>query len=294
MVTFWKRLGVLGQYILPQHSLSRLIGKAANCRWSWFKNLFIKWFIHRYQVDMQEAAEPNLEKYPDFNSFFVRALRADARPLAENVHQIVCPVDGRISQIGVIQEQTLFQAKKHHYPLVALLGGQPEKAASFRNGNFATLYLAPRDYHRVHMPFTGRLTTMLHVPGRLFSVNPLTTDYVSHLFARNERVVCLFDTEIGPMAVIMVGAMIVASIETVWAGTITPPTSHIVHQWDYREEFIELPRGAELGRFKLGSTVVILFGTNRIRWFTQFQANTQVQMGQAFGNTIVAPTPKIC
>lgn len=283
MVTFLKKLSIFWQYFLPQHALSRLVGKTAECRWPWFKNLFIHWFIRRYQVNMQEAIEPNPKNYPNFNSFFVRALRAEARPLATNAEHIICPVDGCISQIGIIQEHTLLQAKGHSYSLSALLGGNPEKTALFHNGNFATLYLAPKDYHRVHMPFTGQLTEMLHIPGRLFSVNPLTTDYVPNLFARNERVVCLFDTKIGPMAVILVGAMIVASIETVWAGTITPPTGRDIQHWDYRNnELIELPRGAELGRFKLGSTVIVLFGANQIQWLSQFQAETPMRMGQRF------------
>ncbi|MGB6976819.1 MAG: archaetidylserine decarboxylase [Gammaproteobacteria bacterium] len=288
MGTFWKKLSVFWQYLLPQHALSRLVGKAAKCRCPWFKNLFINWFIRRYQVNMQDAVEPNPENYPDFNSFFVRALRADVRPLAADENHVICPVDGCISQIGIIHEETLLQAKNHHYSLSALLGGNPKKATLFRQGSFATLYLAPKDYHRVHMPFTGQLTEMFYVPGRLFSVNPVTTEYVPDLFARNERVVCLFDTQIGPMAVIMVGAMIVASIETVWGGTITPSTGRIVQHWDYRNnELIELPRGAELGRFKLGSTVIVLFSANRIRWLAQLQAETTVRMGQSFASVLL-------
>jgi phosphatidylserine decarboxylase len=287
MTTFCKKLSIFWQYLLPQHALSRLVGKAAQCRWPWFKNLFIHWFIRRYQVNMQEAVEPNPTNYPDFNSFFVRALRPDARPLPTETHSIICPVDGCISQIGNLQEQTLLQAKGHHYSLSALLGGNAEKAALFRQGSFATLYLAPKDYHRVHMPLTGQLTEMIYIPGRLFSVNPITTEYVPDLFTRNERVVCLFNTKIGPMAIIMVGAMIVASIETVWAGTIAPATKGIVQGWDYRNtELLELPRGAELGRFKLGSTVIVLFAAHRIQWLSQFQAETPVHMGQHFATIV--------
>jgi phosphatidylserine decarboxylase len=283
-----KKWQVLWQYCLPQHALSRLVGKAANCRWPWFKNRFIHWFIRRYRVNMQEAVEVKPQNYPDFNSFFVRALRAEMRPITTNPNYIISPVDGCISQIGIIQKQTLLQAKGHHYSLAALLGGSNEKAALFQNGNFATLYLSPKDYHRVHMPFTGRLTEMLHIPGRLFSVNPTTTEHVPGLFARNERVVCLFETALGSMAVILVGAMIVASIEIIGVGTITPPTSQTVQHWNYRNsELIELPRGAELGRFKLGSTAIVLFGSKQMEWLSQFQADTVVRMGQNLG--IVSP-----
>ena len=211
-----ERLFIISQYLLPQHLLSRLAGGLANCTWNWVKNPFITWFVKRYQVDMSEAAEENPTAYACFNDFFTRALKDGARPLADG-DEVLCPADGAISQLGRIEHGRIFQAKGQSFSVLELLGGNPEHAALFQGGEFATVYLSPRDYHRVHMPLGGTLTDMIYVPGKLFSVNQSTAENVPELFARNERVVCLFDTPVGPMAVVLVGAMIVASVETVWA-----------------------------------------------------------------------------
>ncbi|VFT55029.1 phosphatidylserine decarboxylase [Pseudomonas aeruginosa] len=222
-MSFKDRLFICSQYLLPHHLLSRLIGFAADCRATWFKDRLIAWFARRYQVDMREAQVEDLQAYEHFNAFFTRALKDGARPLAQEPGAVLCPADGAISQLGPIEHGRIFQAKGHSYSLAELLGGDAELAAPFMGGDFATVYLSPRDYHRVHMPLAGTLREMVYVPGRLFSVNQTTAENVPELFARNERVVCLFDTERGPMAVVLVGAMIVASIETVWAGLVTPP-----------------------------------------------------------------------
>lgn len=271
------------QYLLPQQLLSRLAGRLAECRTSWVKNALIRAFIRRYRVDMTEALDPDPRHYPSFNAFFTRALKPGARPLAPGPDSVLCPADGRISEIGRIERGRLLQAKGQDYSLVQLVGSE-ELARPFRDGHFATLYLSPRDYHRVHMPLAGRLDHLLYVPGQLFSVNQTTADRVPALFARNERAVCLFETEVGPMAVILVGAMIVAGIETVWAGRIAPPPRQPVHT-SYRRPPapVQLGRGAELGRFYLGSTVVLLFPPDRVEWTGGITAGTPVRMGQQLG-----------
>jgi phosphatidylserine decarboxylase len=270
---------VLYQYLLPQHFLSRLSGKIAECRWKWWKNWVIKTFIKHYHVDMSIAQQENIEDYPHFNSFFTRHLKPEARPISKEPDAIVSPVDGNISQIGQIQEDSLIQAKGFSFSLKGLLGGAPRIAQLFENGHFATIYLAPKDYHRVHMPLQGNLRQTIYVPGKLFSVNPLTTQYVPELFSRNERLVCLFDTEIGPMAVILIGAMLVASINTVWQETLN---STIVTNTLPAHPII-LEQGAELGHFKLGSTVIVLFPKEAMEWLPSFKENSVVQMGQLFG-----------
>jgi len=227
----------LPQYLLPHHPLSRAVGLLVRCRIPWFKNLLIDGFRRLYNVDLSLAAESDPHAYPDFNAFFTRALRPDARPLP------------------AAEEAGLLQAKGRNYSLTQLLGSV-ELADRFQGGNYATIYLSPRDYHRIHMPLRGRLRKMVHIPGRLFSVSPATARVIPDLFARNERVVCLFETEAGPMAMVLVGAIFVASIETVWAGVVTPPAGKRITQWEYEQDAPELERGAEMGRFNMGSTVI--------------------------------------
>lgn len=277
-----QRLFIFMQYILPQHTLSRLIGHLAECQTPWFKNRLIVWFIKRYQVNMSEAQLEDPSAYRHFNDFFTRALKPDARPIDDTAQAVVSPADGAISQLGRIEHGRIFQAKGHSFSLLELLGGDAERAAPFMGGSFSTIYLSPKDYHRVHMPLTGILREMVYVPGRLFSVNQTTAEHVPELFARNERVACLFDTEQGPMAVVLVGAMVVASIETVWAGLITPPLREI-RSYDYSQasrQPITLQKGAELGRFKLGSTAIVLFGANHVQWNADLHASSAVQVGQ--------------
>jgi phosphatidylserine decarboxylase len=282
-----QRLFILSQYLLPHHLLSRLIGCAAECRVGWIKNCLITWFAKHYQVDMSEAQIEEPTRFEHFNAFFTRALKDGVRPLDPAPDAILCPADGAVSQLGQIEHGRVFQAKGQSFSAVELLGGDTERASPFMGGEFATIYLSPKDYHRVHMPLTGTLREMVYVPGRLFSVNQTTAENVPELFARNERVVCLFDTERGPMAVVLVGAMIVASIETVWAGLITPP-KRALKTFRYDEAArapITLEKGAELGRFKLGSTAIVLFGPNQVRWADELVANSSVQMGQRLGNS---------
>nr|WP_256354897.1 archaetidylserine decarboxylase [Pseudomonas sp. sia0905] len=280
-----ERLFILSQHLIPHHLLSRLIGCAAECRAAWFKNRLIGWFAKQYQVDMSEAQVEDLNAYEHFNAFFTRALKDGARPLDNTPGAVLCPADGAISQLGRIEHGRVFQAKGHSYSVTELLGGDSQRAAAFMGGDFATVYLSPKDYHRVHMPLAGTLREMIYVPGRLFSVNQTTAENVPELFARNERVVCLFDTERGPMAVVLVGAMIVASIETVWAGLITPPKRELktVRYDEAARGPISLEKGAELGRFKLGSTAIVLFGPEQVKWAEELGANSPVRMGQLLG-----------
>ncbi len=280
------RLFIISQHLLPHHLLSRLAGCIAECRVNWFKNAFTRWFAERYQVNMSEALVEDLTAYEHFNAFFTRALKDGARPLDQTEGAVLCPADGAISQLGPIEHGRIFQAKGHSFSLLGLLGGDAERAAPFMGGQFATVYLSPKDYHRVHMPLAGTLREMVYVPGRLFSVNQTTAENVPELFARNERVVCLFDTERGPMAVVLVGAMIVASIETVWAGLITPPKRALkTYRYDAAaREAIRLEKGAELGRFKLGSTAIVLFGPEQVRWAETFSAGSGVRMGELLGS----------
>ncbi|WP_040260051.1 archaetidylserine decarboxylase [Pseudomonas massiliensis] len=279
------RLFILSQYLLPHHLVSRLAGCVAECRARWLKNAFTGWFARRFNVDMSEAQVEDLSAYENFNAFFTRALKPDARPLDPTPGAILSPADGAISQMGAIEHGRVFQAKGHSFSVLELLGGDPAHASAFMGGQFATVYLSPRDYHRVHMPLAGTLREMIYVPGRIFSVNQTTAENVPELFARNERVVCLFDTERGPMAMVLVGAMIVASIETVWAGLVTPP-KRALKSWRYDEAArapIHLEKGQEMGRFKLGSTVIMLFGPDQVTWGHHLAAVSPVRMGQALG-----------
>lgn len=272
------------QYITPKHLLSRLVGQLAAAKGGALTTAGIKLFIKQYHVDMSEALRENPEDYASFNEFFTRELKAEARTICPDESQLALPVDGAVSQLGDIAHDSIFQAKGHDYSLTTLLGGKPELATAFQGGKFATIYLAPKDYHRIHMPMDGQLTDMLYVPGELFSVSPLTAARVPGLFARNERVVAIFDTPKGKMAMVLVGATIVASIETVWAGTVTPPTGKNVQHWQYPqtgENAVHLKKGQELGRFKLGSTIVACFAPNMLE-FAQLRAGDQTRLGDVF------------
>ena len=272
---------VLAQYLLPKAALTQFAGCLARTRGGAATTWAIRRFIARYGVDMTEAADPNPAHYATFNDFFTRPLRADARPLAQADY--LCPVDGAISQFGDIEEGRIFQAKGHTYSVQTLLAGDAQLAAPFAGGQFATLYLSPRDYHRIHMPCAGRLTQMIYVPGALFSVNPATARGVPGLFARNERVICLFDTACGPLALALVGATIVGSMATVWHGVVNPPRPGLVRRWTYDGQPIELAQGAELGRFLLGSTVIALWPRGALRFNPRWLPGGAVRMGQMLG-----------
>jgi phosphatidylserine decarboxylase len=269
---------------MPGHLLSLLMWRLTRVRHTGFKNRFIDWFIGRFGIDMSQALESDPHAYPDFNSFFTRELKPGLRPLAADATEIACPVDGTVSQIGAIAEGRLFQAKGHDFSLLQLVGGHEPWAEPFRDGRYTTIYLSPKDYHRIHMPVEGTLRSMVHVPGRLFSVNPATTRAVPGLFARNERVIAFFDTVCGPMAVVMVGAVFVGGIETVWHGMVTPPAGRIVRPWNYSGEKARVFRkGEEIGRFNMGSTVVLLFGNDAVRWDATLGHQAPVLMGQRLG-----------
>lgn len=274
-------LAVLPQYLLPKKALTALAGKAASARGGATTTAFIRWFVNRYQVNMAEAANPDITAYPTFNEFFTRPLKEGARPMA--TAPWVCPVDGAISQFGAIDKDQIFQAKGHNYSTTALVGGDATLARQFDNGAFATLYLSPRDYHRIHMPCTGELRRMIYVPGDLFSVNPTTARGVPGLFARNERVVCVFETEAGPMVLTLVGATIVGSMATVWHGLVNPPRAPQICEWTYESGQVRLAQGAEMGRFLLGSTVVMLFQKDAIRFNPDWQPTRAIRMGEVMG-----------
>lgn len=270
-------------YLLPQHTLSRIMHAVTRSEIYWWKSKFTQWFVKQFKVDMSQAQDPDLENYASFNAFFTRALKPDARPITEQADSIACPVDGTVSQLGDIKNGRIFQAKGRDYSLLELLGGDVRAAEQFEDGKYATLYLSPKDYHRIHIPVDGKLTAMTHVPGRLFSVSPATTRAVPRLFARNERVVAYFDTEVGPMAMVLVGAIFVASIETVWAGEVTPPAGKEIRHWKYNPETPAhfFKKGTEVGRFNMGSTVILLYGRERITWLDEIKAGDTIQMGQA-------------
>jgi phosphatidylserine decarboxylase len=278
-------LFVYSQYITPQHLLSRAAGKVADCEVAGFKNPLINWFIKKYNVNMSEAELQSAQDFKSFNDFFTRQLKADARTIDESADAIISPVDGAISQLGQIQQGQIFQAKGQSFSIVELLGGDAERAQPFMGGNFATIYLAPKDYHRIHMPCAGTLREMVYIPGKLFSVNPVTAENVPRLFARNERVAAIFDTEFGPMVMVLVGAMIVASIETVWSGLVAPIQRNVKStSYGISNEEIKLEKGAEMGRFKLGSTVVVAFPPNATEFVESLKATSVVRMGQTFGS----------
>ncbi|TGD73085.1 phosphatidylserine decarboxylase [Mangrovimicrobium sediminis] len=269
------------QHLVPQHLLSRFTGWLASLEHPvWLKNWVIGRFVSHFKVDMSEAGEPDYRRYANFNAFFTRALREGARPLA--AADVVSPADGVVSQAGEIVGGRMLQAKGHTFSLIELLGGDPERAADYADGSFATIYLSPRDYHRVHMPIDGELVCSTYVPGDLFSVNGTTATHVDNLFARNERLVCHFDTPAGPMAMVLVGAMIVAGIETVWAGQVAPPPA-LPTTRDYRHSPapVRLARGEEMGRFMLGSTVILVFGRNALDWLPECTAGASLRQGEA-------------
>ena len=272
-------LAVLPQYLLPKKALTSFAGWVANARWGRRTTAIIEWFIGKYNVNMAEAANPDPASYASFNEFFTRALKEGVRPLAKA--DFVCPVDGAISQIGAIEKDQIFQAKGHHYSSTALVGGDAALAAQFDNGHFATIYLSPRDYHRIHMPCDGQLRRMIYVPGDLFSVNPTTARGVPGLFARNERVVCVFDTAHGPLVLTLVGATIVGSMATVWHGVVNPPRSPQICEWHYDAGAVSLRQGEEMGRFLLGSTVVMLFPKDTLQFPAQWAAAKPVVLGEA-------------
>ena len=273
------RLAVLPQYLLPKQALTTLAGKFASARLGGLTTSVIRWFVGRYNVNMAEAANPDIASYTSFNDFFTRALKPGARPLAQA--DLICPVDGAISQFGPIAKDQVFQAKGHTYSTTALVGGDAAAAARFDNGHFATLYLSPRDYHRIHMPCAGELTRMVHVPGDLFSVNPTTARGVPGLFARNERVVCFFESAQGPFVLVLVGATIVGSMATVWHGQVNPPRTGVLRQWDYAKGQVNLQQGEEMGRFLLGSTVVMLFPQGPLQFNPQWSPTRPIQLGEA-------------
>jgi phosphatidylserine decarboxylase len=279
-----ERLAVLAQYLLPKKPLTLFAGWVARAQWGALTRTIIRRFVARYGVNMGEAANSQLQSYASFNDFFTRALREGARPLAAAA--FVSPVDGAISQLGAIEKDQIFQAKGHSYSTTALVGGDAQLAAQFENGHFATLYLSPKDYHRIHMPVQGRLRRMIYVPGDLFSVNPATARGVPGLFARNERVVCVFDTAHGPFVLVLVGATIVGSMATVWHGVVNPPRSTEIREWRYDDKNITLNQGEEMGRFLLGSTVVMLWPQSTLSFNEEWTTGRAIRMGEAMASLL--------
>ena len=279
--TYWQRAKVAFQYIMPQLYLTQLAGWFAQQKWGAVTHFVIKVFAKKYNVDMSEAKKENFSDYESFNQFFIRELKDDARKINENPTALCLPADGRVSQIGHIDDERLLQAKGHFFSLSDLLAGDEELVNTFKNGEFATIYLSPRDYHRVHMPCDATLRKMIYVPGDLFSVNPFLAEHVPNLFARNERVICVFDTAFGPIVQILVGATITASMSTVWAGVINPPRTGEVKVWTYQgDNAIKLTKGQEMGAFQLGSTVINLFPANSVTLAEHLEVDVPVRMGE--------------
>ena len=277
------RLAVLPQYLIPKQALTILAGKLASKEAGGLTTSVIRWFVGRYNVNMAEAANPDIASYKSFNEFFTRPLKDGARPQADA--DFISPVDGAISQFGAIDRDQIFQAKGHSYSTTALVGGDRKLAEQFENGSFATLYLSPRDYHRIHMPCDGQLARMIYVPGELFSVNPTTARGVPGLFARNERVVCVFESAFGPFVLTLVGATIVGSMATVWHGMINPPRPGVVREWRYDgDTTVNLKKGQEMGRFLLGSTVVMLFPKNTLTFNPDWAPTGAIRMGEMMGS----------
>jgi phosphatidylserine decarboxylase len=281
--TLRNRLFVWSQYVMPKRAMTALAGVVAGARGGAMTQVLIRRFVDRFGVNMNEAADPDTAAYATFNDFFTRALRPGARPLA--AADWVCPVDGALSACGAIERDQVVQAKGHRYSTAALLGGSAQLAGQFVDGHFATLYLSPKDYHRIHMPCDGRLQRMIHVPGALFSVNPATAQAVPGLFARNERVVCLFETAFGPLALVLVGATIVGSMATVWHGVVNPPRIGVLREWNYADRDVRLKQGEEMGRFLLGSTVVMLWPKSALRFNAAWQPGVAVRLGEAMAAT---------
>ena len=276
-----KQLFIFMQYIMPQHGLSRFGGWVANLRCSRFKNYLIRWFIKRYNVNLNEALQSEARDYDCFNDFFIRKLKPELRPITNGQFDIASPADGTIAEIGHINKNQLLQAKGHYFDLISLLGGDENLAQHFIDGDYATIYLAPHNYHRVHMPLDGKLLQTLYVPGKLFSVNATTTELIPNLYSRNERLICLFETAAGPMAVILVGAMIVGSMQMVWMQQ--PIRSHQLQSETFAGSF-SFKKGDEIGHFKLGSTVLVLFGAKQVAWLSKLLPQTQIQFGESVGN----------
>ena len=279
--TYWQRAKVAFQYIMPQLYLTQFAGWFAQQKWGALTHFVIKIFVKKYNVDMSEAKKENFSDYESFNQFFIRELKDDARKINENPTALCLPADGRVSQIGHIDDDRLLQAKGHFFSLSDLLAGDEELVNTFKNGEFATIYLSPRDYHRVHMPCDATLRKMIYVPGDLFSVNPFLAEHVPNLFARNERVICVFDTAFCPMVQILVGATITASMSTVWAGVINPPRTGEVKVWTYQgDSAIKLTKGQEMGAFQLGSTVINLFPANSVVLADHLEVDVPVRIGE--------------
>jgi phosphatidylserine decarboxylase len=278
------------QYLYPQHLASSLAFRLTRSRWKPLRTQFIRWFSRCYGVDLSDAIQPDPNAYPDFNAFFTRALRPDARPVDATSNAVVAPVDGQISQCGAIEDGQMLQAKNRYFALNRLLGGDDRRSHGLANGRFVTVYLAPGDYHRIHMPVAGSLQEMVYIPGRLFSVSPATTKVVPNLFARNERVVAFFATTLGPMVMVLVGAVLVGSIETAWAGQVTPATlRHIdTTRYDCEAVPVRLERGEEMGRFNMGSTVIVIFADACVRWRANVLPGHKVRMGESIGNYLPA------
>jgi len=276
-------LAVLPQYLLPKKAITALAGKVAGVRGGAATTALIRWFVQRYNVNMAEAANPDIASYPTFNEFFTRPLKEGARPIADA--DFICPVDGAISQFGPIKSDQIFQAKGHQYSTTALVGGDAGLAAEFESGSFATLYLSPRDYHRIHMPCDGVLRRMIYVPGDLFSVNPTTARGVPGLFARNERVICVFDSDNGAFVLTLVGATVVGSMATTWHGVVNPPRSSHIGDWYYDQQGIVIRKGQEMGRFLLGSTVVMLFPQSTLQFNPLWTPAKPIVLGEAMGNS---------
>jgi phosphatidylserine decarboxylase len=276
------RLAVLPQYFYPKRLLTNFAGWVAGNEWGWITTRLIRNFIRDYDVDMNEAVQPDPAAYKTFNAFFTRALKPEMRPIARA--DLICPVDGAISQFGRIATHRIFQAKGHDYTTQALLGGDPTIAEPFVDGSFATIYLSPKDYHRIHMPCDGRLLRMIHVPGDLFSVNPVTAQGVPGLWARNERIVCMFDGPRGPWSLVLVGATIVGSMQTVWHGVVNPPRPGRIREWRYDDQSIVLKQGEEMGRFLLGSTVIMVFPKGDIAFNAAWAPAKGVRLGEAMAD----------
>lgn len=276
------RLKVLPQYLMPKQAMTSFAGRVAGAKGGSMTTRLIRWFVAKYGVNMAEAHNPDIASYASFNEFFTRPLRDGVRPLA--AAPFICPVDGAISQFGAVDDHQIFQAKGHTFTTAELVGGDQALAAHFQHGSFANLYLSPKDYHRLHMPCDGRLTRMIYVPGKLFSVNPTTARGVPGLFARNERVVCVFDSpEHGPFVLVLVGATIVGSMATVWHGVVNPTRTGAVAEWTYDDQNIVLKKGEEMGRFLLGSTIVMLFQADTIRFNPAWQPEGSVRLGELMG-----------
>jgi phosphatidylserine decarboxylase len=278
-----ERLEVLLQHLLPKHGITGFAGRVARSAGGGFTTRLIRWFVAKYGVDMSEAANPDIGSYKTFNDFFTRPLKHGARPLAEG--DFICPVDGAISQFGAIDDHHILQAKGHRFTTIELVGGDQALAATFRHGSFANLYLSPKDYHRLHMPCDGRLQRMVYIPGALFSVNPTTARGVPNLFARNERVVCVFESpEHGPFVMVLVGATIVGSMATVWHGVVNAKRGGKVSEWTYSDQAIVLKQGKEMGRFLLGSTIVMLFRQDTIAFNDDWAPERPVRLGELMGH----------